>query len=110
LFVTDDPDFSPDRGTSPHELVWLVRGQAAQVAMPDGSLASSSKKVVDGQSIAVRIVVGSTNAVVTCDGNELWSGVSQLTSKPRYVGVRLLCRKDEKRSYVIVRDLRVLTK
>jgi len=110
LFVTDDPEFNSDRGTSAHELVWLVRGQAAQVALPNGKLTSASKKVVDGQSIAVRIVVGSTNAVVTCDGNVLWSGVSQLSNKPRFVGVRLLCRKDEIRSTVIVKEVRVLSK
>jgi hypothetical protein len=110
LFVTDDPEFNADRGTSPHELVWLVRGQAAQVALPDQQLASATKKVVDGQSIDVRIIVGATNAVVICDGNILWSGVSQLSGKPRYVGVRLLCRKDEKRSVVTVKQLRVLSK
>jgi hypothetical protein len=110
LFVADDPGFNADRGTTPHELVWLVRGQAAQVALPDGQLTSATKKVVDGQSIQVRIVVGATNAVVTCDGNVLWSGVSQLSNKPRFVGVRLLCRKDEKRSIVTVKQVRVLTK
>jgi hypothetical protein len=110
LFVTDDPEFNSDRGISPHELVWLVRGQSAQVALPDGQLTSASKKIVDGQSIAVRIVVGTTNAVVTCDGNILWSGLSELSGKPRFVGVRLLCRKDEKHSLVSVKDLRVLTK
>jgi hypothetical protein len=110
LFVTDEPQFSADRGTSPHELVWLVRDQAAQVALPSGELASATKKIVDTQSVAVRIVVGSTNAVITCDGNVLWSGVSQLSNKPRYVGVRLLCRKADKRSLVSVKDLRVLTK
>jgi hypothetical protein len=110
LFVTDDPNFSADRGISPHELVWLVRGQQAQVALPDGQLTSAAKKVVDGQSMAVRIVVGATNAVVTCDGNILWSGASQLANKPRYVGVRLLCRKDEKRSVVAVKQVRVLAK
>jgi hypothetical protein len=110
LFVTDDPEFSSDRGISPHELVWLVRGQQAQVALPDGQLTSVSKKVVDGESISVRIVVGATNAVVTYNGNVLWSGPSQLADKPRYVGVRLLCRKDERRSLVTVRQLRVLAK
>ncbi len=110
LFVTDDPQFNNDRATSPHELVWLVRNQSAQVALPDGQLTSASKKVVDGQSIAVRIVVGASNVVITCDGNVLWRGASQLASKPRYVGVRLLCRKDEKRSIVSVSELRVLTK
>lgn len=110
LFVTDDPNFSADRGVSPHELVWLVRGGTQQVALPDSQLTSASKKVVENQSILVRIVVGSTSALVTCDGTEFWSGTSQLGGKPRYVGVRLLCKKDDKRSIVSVKQLRVMTK
>jgi hypothetical protein len=110
LFVTDDPNFSADKGVSPHELVWLVRGGTAQVALPDGQLTSASKKVVENQSIEVRIVVGVTNALVLCDGTELWSGPSQLGNRPRYVGVRLLCKKDDKRSMVVVKQLRVMTK
>jgi hypothetical protein len=110
LFVTDDPTFSQDKGVSPHELVWLVQGGAAQVALPDGKLTSASKKVIEGQSIEVRIVVGVTNALVLCDGTELWSGPSQLAKdKPRYVGVRLLYRKENKNSVVSVKQLRVMT-
>jgi hypothetical protein len=110
LFVTDDPTFSEDKGVSPHELVWLVQGGAAQVALPDGKL-KASKKLVEGQSIEVRIVVGATSALVLCDGVELWSGPSQLAAdKPRYVGVRLLCRKKNENAIVMVKQLRVMTK
>jgi hypothetical protein len=110
LFVTDDPSFSDDRGVSPHELVWLVRGGEQHVALPDLQLTSASRKVQDNQSIRVRIIVGASTAIVLCDGNELWSGQSQLGNKPRYVGVRLLCKKDDKRSVVSVKQLRVMTK
>ena len=110
LFVTDDPNFNAQRGVSPHELVWLVRGGSAQVALPDGKLTSASKKIVDGQSIQVRIVVGPTHTVVMCDGNELWTGVSQLGNAPRYIGVRLLCKKGDPQSMVSVKQLRMLTK
>lgn len=111
LFVTDDPTFSDDKGVSPHELVWLVQRGEAQVALPDGKLASASKKVVENQSIEVRIVVGEKTALVICDGTELWSGPSELAKdKPRYVGVRLLCRKENKNSVVTVKQLRVMTK
>src|SRR5690606_8002037 len=36
VFVTDNPDFSADRGTSSHELVWQSKGQIAQVFLPSG--------------------------------------------------------------------------
>lgn len=111
LFVTDDPNFSSDKATSPHELVWMVRGGIAQVALPDGELTTGAKKISDGQTTAARIVFSGRNAAVMCDGEILWSGDSQLSSdKPRYVGVRILCRKDEKRSIVIVKDLREMAK
>jgi len=107
LFVTDDPNFSTDKATSPHELVWMVKGGMAQIWLPDGELASNGEKINDGESVSVRIVVGDTDTVVICNGKILWSGASQLAAdKPRFVGVRLLCRKDEKRSIVTVKELR----
>jgi hypothetical protein len=111
LFVTDDPNFSPDKATSPHEIAWMVRGGLAQVVLPNGELSSSAKKMNDGQSTSARIVIGARDAVVFCDGQIIWSGPSQLaTDKLRYVGVRILCRKDDKRSIVSVKDLREMGK
>jgi hypothetical protein len=111
LFVTDDPNFSSDKATSPHELVWMVKAGLAQIWLPDGELTSGGKKINDGDLVSVRIVVGARDTVVMCDGRILWSGGSGLaTDKPRFVGVRLLCRKDEKRSIVTVRQLRELVK
>ncbi len=111
LFVTDDPNFSSDKATSPHELVWMVKAGLAQIWLPDGELTSGGKQISDGNLVAVRIVVGVRDTVVMCDGRILWSGASGLSAdKPRYVGVRLLCRKDEKRSIVSVKQLRELVK
>jgi hypothetical protein len=111
LFVTDDPNFSPDKATSSHELTWMVRGGFAQVVLPNGELWPSTKKINDGQTVSARIVIGNRDAVIFCDGQIIWSGPSQLaTDKPRYVGVRMLCRKDEKRSIVAVKDLREMGK
>jgi len=111
LFVTDDPDFSKETGISPHELVWEVSGKAQHVALPETQLLTSvSRPVVENQNITVRIVVGVNNAVILSDGNVLWTGASQLARKPRYVGVRLLCRGEGKDNRVIVKQLRVMTK
>jgi hypothetical protein len=111
LFVTDDPNFSSDKATSPHELVWMVKGGLAQIWLPDGQLTTGGKKINDGDLVSVRIVVGQRDTAVMCNGRILWSGPSQLAdNKPRYVGVRLLCRKDEKRSMVTVKELRELVK
>ena len=110
LFVTDQPDFSSDQATSPHELVWLVREGNAQVALPDHQLMTNTQKIGDGQTVSVRIVVGSVNAVVISDGKVIWSGVSQLSDKPRYVGIRMLRRKDDKRNVVTAKALRVVEK
>lgn len=109
LFVTDDPNFSSDKATSSHELVWMVKGGLAQIWLPNGELTTGGKKINDGDLVSVRIVVGARDTVIMCDGRILWSGQSQLAAdKPRFVGVRLLCRKDEKRSIVIVKELREL--
>jgi hypothetical protein len=112
LFVTDDPNFSPDKATSSHELTWMVRGNLAQVALPSEELVSiNNKKINDGQTTSARIAIGAREAVVFCDGQIIWSGPNQLSSdKPRYAGVRLLCRKDEKKSVVVVKDLREMGK
>jgi hypothetical protein len=111
LFVTDDPNFNSDKATSSHELTWMVRDGFAQVALPNGQFWPNKKKINDGQTTTARIVIGNRDAVVFCDGQIIMSGPSQLaTNKPRYVGVRMLCRKDDKRSIVTVKDLREMGK
>ncbi len=109
--MTDDPNFSSDKATSSDELVWMVRGGFAQTALPSGELASGARKISDGQSVSVRIVIGARDAAVMCDGQILWSGANQLSAdKPRYVGVRLLCRKDDKHGIVMVKEVQELAR
>ncbi|HSV12857.1 MAG TPA: hypothetical protein VLI90_01260 [Tepidisphaeraceae bacterium] len=111
LFVTDQPDFDADRATSAHELVWLVREGHAKVVLPDQQFAGSSEKVTDGQSLTVRAIIGQNTAQLVSGRHTIWSGPSQLAGdRPRYVGIRVLRRGNEKkdRDAVIVQSVKVM--
>jgi hypothetical protein len=111
LFIADSPDFTPDRGVSPHELVWLVQGDQGQVAVADGSVKDPRLKVHGGDEVAVKLVVApGGDAAVVCNGTVLWTGASGLADKPRYAGVRMLYRPDGRRDAVTVRNLKVMQK
>lgn len=110
LFVTDRPDFSADRATSPHELVWLVRGGRARVVLPDGQIADSTEKVTGSQSLTVRLIVGPQSAQVISGGHTLWTGPCRLTGGPRYVGIRFLRRGPDKRNAVVAQSIKIMTK
>jgi hypothetical protein len=90
LFVTDQPDFGPGPGTSPHELVWLVLGGKSQVALPDEKMTDQSAKVTDGQTLEVKIVIGETDAAIFVNQKLFWTGPHQLTGTQRFAGVRLI--------------------
>jgi hypothetical protein len=110
LFVTDQPDYSPDRATSPHELVWLVREGKSQIVLPDGQITGATAKITDGQTITVRIIVGQQTAQVVSGGNTQWTGQNQLAARPRYAGIRFLRRGSDKRDAVVVGGVKVLEK
>jgi hypothetical protein len=110
LFVTDHPDFSADRATSPHELVWLVRGGRARVVLPDGQIADSTEKVGGGQSLTVRLIVGPRSAQVVSGGHTLWAGSCRLADGPRYVGIRFLRCGPDKRNAVVAQSIKIMTK
>lgn len=111
LFVTDDPNLVSDKATSQRELVWMAQAGQPQIWTPDLQSTIVKTAISPGKTVSVRIVVGATNAVVMSDGAILWSGPNQLSAdKPRYVGVRLLCRKTGKASVVTVKDLHEFAK
>ena len=106
LFVTDRPDYSADKGVSPHELVWLVQEGQGQVAVADGQVAAPRVRVHD--DVAVKVVVAADgSAAVVCNGQPLWSGASGLVDRPRFGGVRLLYRTGDRREAVTVTGLEV---
>lgn len=108
LLVTDQPDFTTDRATAPHELVWLIRGGRAQVVLPGGQFAGDTAEVTEGKTLTVRLVVGRQNAQVISAGRTLWTGPSQLGDGPRYVGVRFLRRGSENRDAMTVQSIKVM--
>ncbi len=111
LFISDAPDFTPDKGVSSHELVWLVQEGQGQVAVADGSVRDPRLRVHGGDEIAVKLVVApGGDAAVVCNGNVLWTGASGLADKPRYAGVRILYRGDGRRDAVTVTNLKVAQK
>ncbi len=112
LFIADSPDFSADRGVSPHELAWLVQAGQAQVAVADGTVTDLRLRIGPGDDVAVRVAVAPDGgAAVVCNGKVLWTGASGLTDRPRYAGVRLLYRgTDGRADAVTVQGLKVLQK
>jgi hypothetical protein len=110
VFVTDDPDFSSDKATSPHELAWFIENHKTQVALPDQTLAGLQDALND-QPILVRFVVGPDLAAVQTDGKVIWSGPPGLSaSEPRYFGVRFLRRRaDHRTDRPAVTSMKLLT-
>jgi hypothetical protein len=105
IFVTDRAEFSPDRATGPHELVWTLQEGQAQVVLPTGRV-EGARQPVDART-TVRLVVTRDAALVETDGQRLWAGPHGLASdRPRYVGVRFLAKAGRK-SDLAVTALRV---
>jgi hypothetical protein len=110
VFVTDDPTFSSDRGTSGHELVWLAGADGMRVVLPDGRVAQSEALRPSRNPQMVRIQVGKSGAIVEFAGRKIWSGPHQLREgQPWYVGVRFLAKSGsavQQESFTSVKLLR----
>jgi hypothetical protein len=109
VFVTDEPQFSAERATTPHELVWLIRDGHAAVVLPDGQVPAQGQRIVQSREpFNVRIMMDRTTAIIDSAGARLWAGDHQLApDRPRYVGVRLLKEGPEPSPQVIVQSIRV---
>lgn len=109
LFVTDKPDFSADRGSSSHELVWQHKGSTAQVFLPNGLSQGLVERQKDSRDKTVRIVFNRDVALIDMNGKRLWAGGHDLaTDQPRYVGIRLIRTAGDKADAVVVTGLRLL--
>ncbi len=110
VFVTDQPEFSEERATSAHELVWWVQSARPQVVLPSGRIGATGEKIKAGsETQIVRIALDRDNAVIDHAGQQLWSGSHQLDpDKPRHVGVRFLRRGADKGEFVVVQSVRLL--
>ncbi|CAN5580445.1 hypothetical protein BH10PLA1_BH10PLA1_17270 [soil metagenome] len=109
LFITDHPDFSADRGTSSHELVWQLKGATAQVFLPSGLSDGAIERNKETKERTVRIVFNQSLAMVDMNGKHLFAGPHQLAGdQPRYIGVRFIRTGAEKGDSVVVTGLRIL--
>lgn len=93
-FVSTDPNFSPEKGTSSKDLVWQLQGREQHVLLSGGGQA-----LLQGSGFAngdaIRLIVDQNVALVevisaTGKTQRLWSGPHDLGAGPRYVGVRFL--------------------
>lgn len=94
-FVTTDPNFSSDKGTSSNDLVWQLRQRDQQVLLSgSGQHLVGTPPVADGDTI--RLLVDKSVAIVeivsAADSkvHRLWAGAHELGTGPRYAGVRFL--------------------
>jgi hypothetical protein len=111
IFVSDQPEFSDENGTSPHELVWLIQGQQMQVILPSGRVAAQSEYPRDQRgSLTVSVTLDRDQASVEFGSSRerIWSGANGLDpGKPRYVGVRFLTRSKDAGDGVVFNSVRV---
>src|SRR5262245_24963062 len=112
VFVTDQPEFD-EKGTTPHELLWLLQGPQMQVILPSGRVVTQTDQAKDQRSITVSVTVDRDQASVNFGSKQerLWSGAHGLESdKPRYVGVRFLTRSKSAGDGVAFGSVRVNTR
>jgi hypothetical protein len=111
VFVADDRNFGQESATSPHELVWSLRGADASVVLPDGTVAAQAPKTRPGQATAeLRLTINRSEAQIESNGRRIWTGKNQLDpAKPRLAGVRFLARgKVTDKDVPVVESVRVL--
>ncbi len=88
VFISTSADFSPDRGTSAHELVWQLIGDTQQVAL-NGNTEPALPAATTGP-LRVRLTMSHDLAIVELNGKRIWAGPHQLGDAPRYPGVRFI--------------------
>lgn len=111
VFIADDRNFGEESATSPHELVFSLRGGDGSVVLPDGTVATTSGKVPTATPIGVKVSVNRTQGMVEVEGKRVWIGKNQLDpTRPRIAGVRFLARGTPAyRDAPVVESVRVLT-
>lgn len=111
VFVSDSPDFSPDRATSPREVVWIYREGRVTV---DANGRSQGEGVdvggggAAGQTLKVRITFDRDVAIVESGGRRHYAGPHGLQpDAPRYVGVRFIRAAGEAGESATIRAVNV---
>jgi hypothetical protein len=114
IFVSDQPDFSDENGTTPSELVWLIQGEQMQVILPSGRVAAQSdlaKNQRGSMTISVTVDQDQTSVEFGSKRERIWAGSNGLDpTRPRYVGVRFLSRSKDAGDGVVFNSVRVNTR
>ncbi len=107
IFVSTSGDFSEDRATSSHELLWSLRGKSQQVVL-DGSVLPTTAAALNPGTIRVRIIMNREQAVVESNGKRLWAGPHGLAASPRAPGVRFIRSAPDPKAAVQIQSAKVL--
>ncbi len=105
VFISTSGDFSPDRSTSSHELVWQLVSNSQQVALNGNTEPANS--VATSGVIRVRLTMSRDLAVVEANGKRIWAGPHLLGDTPRFPGVRFI-RKAGGEAGPVVQSMKVL--
>lgn len=107
MFVSTSGDFSEDRATSSHELLWSLRGKSQQVVL-DGSVLPITAAPINSGTARVRIVMNRDQAIVESNGHRLWSGPHELAATPRSPGVRFIRSGADSKAGIEIRSVKVM--
>ena len=112
-FVSADANFSGDKGTSSHDLVWQLRGRDQRVLI-GGSNQPLSSTPAFGHGDMIRLILGPDAAiieVVSAGGKtqRLWAGPHDLGPSPRYAGVRFLQTGTSGKEDLSVKQIKITT-
>ena len=110
VFLTDQPNFSADKGISPHELVLSVQDGVMRVILPDGKTTAQQALSFDVTGTAtLRVKFNREFIIVEHSGRAIYSGRHNLNGNdPRYMGFRFLTRGGDANPAVGLRWIRVM--
>jgi hypothetical protein len=113
-FVSTDPKFSTDTGTSSHDLVWQLQSQSQRVIVGGNGrpLSETPAPFVAGNS--VRLIVDRDVAIIEVSTPDkkwrrLWAGPHEMGASPRSVGVRFLQTGPAPQPQGVVQQVKITT-
>jgi len=98
VFVSSDSNFSVDKGTGAHEVVWSLEGTRQSIIV-DGNVQQIAASKPPSGNVKVRLIVnhdlaivevGPRNADGRTDFHRVWAGANHLKSNTHFAGVRFL--------------------
>lgn len=94
-FVSADPKFAADTGTTSHDLVWQLQGHSQHVMLSGSGQQFAQPAPAFAAGGSVRLVIDRDVAIIEAAGPDkkwyrLWAGPHELGAAPRSVGVRFL--------------------